>query len=38
MIIANKAGDLISGVTKWGGLKGAVKKACAAILEDWAKK
>ena len=38
MIIANKAGDLISRVNEWGGLKGAVKKACAAILEDWAKK
>ena len=38
MIIANKAGDLISRVTEWGGLKGAVKKACAAILDDWAKK
>jgi hypothetical protein len=38
MIIANKDGDLISRASEWGGLKGAVKKACAAILEDWAKK
>ena len=38
MIIANKAGDLISRLTEWGRLKGAVKKACAAILDDWAKK
>jgi|SRR5579859_1898675 len=38
MIVANKDGDLISRVSEWGGLKGAVKKACTAILEDWAKK
>jgi hypothetical protein len=38
MLIANKDGDLISQVKEWGGLKGGVKKACAAILADWAKR
>jgi hypothetical protein len=38
MLIANKDGDLISRVKEWGGLKGGVKKACAAILADWARK
>jgi hypothetical protein len=38
MLIANKDGDLISRVHEWGGMKGSVKKACAAILADWARK
>jgi hypothetical protein len=38
MMIANKDGDLISRVREWGGLKGGVKKACAAILADWGKR
>jgi hypothetical protein len=38
MLVANKDGDLISRVREWGGVKGGVKKACAAILADWAKK
>jgi hypothetical protein len=38
MMVANKDGDLISRVSEWGGLKGGAKKACAAILADWARK
>ncbi|MGC2401508.1 MAG: hypothetical protein WA510_17055 [Acidobacteriaceae bacterium] len=38
MLIANKDGDVISRVHEWGGIKGGVKKACAAILADWAKR
>jgi hypothetical protein len=38
MMVANKDGDLISRVSEWGSLKGGVKKACAAILADWARK
>jgi hypothetical protein len=41
MQIANKDGDLLSeteGSIKTGSIKGGVKKACEAILADWAKK
>jgi hypothetical protein len=38
MLVANKDGDLISRFNQWGSVKGGVKKACAAILADWAKK
>jgi hypothetical protein len=38
MLVANKDGDLISRVTEWGGMKGGVRKACAAILNDWVRK
>jgi hypothetical protein len=41
--VANKNGDLVSGTSGGGSIKGpsikgAVKKACEAILADWAKK
>lgn len=36
--IANKEGDLISRTKEGGGIKGDAKKACEAILADWAKK
>jgi len=38
MQVANKDGDLISKVSQWGTIKGGVKKACAAILADWARR
>ena len=43
MQIANKDGDLVSGTSGGGSIrgpsiKGDVKKACEAILADWAKK
>jgi hypothetical protein len=38
MLVANKDGDLISRAKEWGGIKGGVRKACAAILADWAKR
>jgi len=38
MLVANKDGDLISRGKQWGGLKGGVRKVCAAILADWAKR
>jgi hypothetical protein len=38
MLVANKDGDLISRITQWGSMKGGVRKACAVILADWAKK
>jgi hypothetical protein len=38
MMVANKDGDLISRFSEWGSLKGGVKKACAAILADWARR
>jgi hypothetical protein len=36
--IANKDGDLISTTKEGGSINGDVKKACAVILADWAKK
>jgi hypothetical protein len=41
--VANKDGDLVSGTSeggsmKAGSIKGDVKKACEAIVADWAKK
>jgi hypothetical protein len=36
--VANKDGDLISTTKEGGSIAGGVKKACAIILEDWAKK
>ena len=41
--VANKDGDLVSGTSeggsiKAGSIKGDVKKACDAIVADWAKK
>ena len=41
--VANKNGDLVSGTSGGGSIKGpsikgGVKKACEAILADWAKK
>lgn len=36
--IADKNGDLISRTKEGGSIKGGVKKACAQILADWAKK
>jgi hypothetical protein len=41
--VANKDGDLVSGTSeggsiKGGSIKGDVKKACDAIVADWAKK
>jgi hypothetical protein len=43
MQVANKDGDLVSktkegGSIKGGSIRGGVKKACEAILADWAKK
>jgi hypothetical protein len=36
--VANKDGDLVSGGGAGGSIKGDVKKACEAIVADWAKK
>jgi hypothetical protein len=36
--IADKSGDLISHTKEGGSVNGGVKKACQAILTDWAKK
>ena len=36
--VANKDGDLISKTKEGGSIAGGVKKVCALILEDWAKK
>jgi len=36
--VANKDGDLISKTKEGGSIAGGLKKACALILEDWAKK
>jgi len=36
--IANKDGDLISTTKEGGSIASGVKKACAVILADWAKK
>jgi hypothetical protein len=36
--VANKDGDLISTTKEGGSIAGGVKKACAVILADWAKK
>jgi hypothetical protein len=36
--IANKDGDLISKTKEGGSIAGGVKKVCALILADWAKK
>jgi hypothetical protein len=38
MLVSNKDGDLISRINEWGGMRTGVKKVCAAILSDWAKK
>jgi hypothetical protein len=38
MLVSNKDGDLLSRINEWGGMRTGVKKACAAILSDWAKK
>jgi hypothetical protein len=38
MQVANKDGDLVSKSNDGGSIKGGVKKACTAILTDWAKK
>jgi hypothetical protein len=43
MQVANKDGDLVSGTSGGGSIKGPsikgdVKKACEAIVADWAKK
>jgi hypothetical protein len=43
MQVANKDGDLVSGTNEGGSIKGAsirgdVKKACEAIVADWARK
>ena len=36
--VANKDGDLISRTKEGGSIAGGVRKVCALILEDWAKK
>ena len=36
--VANKDGDLISTTKEGGSIALGVKKACAVILADWAKK
>ena len=36
--VANKDGDLLSKTKEGGSIAGGMKKACALILEDWAKK
>jgi hypothetical protein len=36
--VANKSGDLISHTKEGGSIDGGVKKACAAILDDWTRK
>ncbi len=36
--VANRDGDLISTTKEGGSIAGGVKKACAVILDDWAKK
>ena len=36
--VANKEGDLISRTKEGGSIAGGMKKACALILADWAKK
>jgi hypothetical protein len=38
MQVANKDGDLVSKIKGGGSIKGEVKKACEAIVADWAKK
>jgi hypothetical protein len=36
--VANKDGDLLSKTKEGGSIAGGMKKACALILDDWAKK
>jgi hypothetical protein len=36
--VANKDGDLLSRTKEGGSIAGGMKKACALILEDWAKR
>ena len=36
--VANKDGDLLSKTKEGGSIAGGMKKACALMLEDWAKK
>ena len=36
--VANKDGDLLSKTKEDGSIAGGMKKACALMLEDWAKK
>jgi hypothetical protein len=36
--VANKDGDLLTKTKEGGSIAGGMKKACALILEDWAKK
>ncbi len=38
MQVANGAGDLVTKTEKTASIKGGVKKACEAIVADWAKK
>jgi hypothetical protein len=38
MQVANKDGDLVTKTEKTASIKGGVRKACDAIVADWAKK
>jgi hypothetical protein len=38
MEVANKDGDLVTKTERTGSIKGGVRKACEAIVADWARK